>query len=139
MEAGLGCDLRRAPTCTLNRPRVARLILAGLLLSLASSLVPPFSADAGSPKRCFGRAVTIQGGAGAQRIEGTPEADVIDAGSGNDRVIGRGGNDRICGGRGNDVLRGKSGTDRIAGGPGSMDVCYGDQFRQSCETAVLDL
>lgn len=139
MEVGLGCDLRRALTCTFNRPRASRVFLAGLVLCLASSLVPISAADAGSSKRCLGRAATIQAGAGAQRIAGTPGADVIVAGSGNDKVFGRGGDDRICGGRGNDVLRGQGGTDRIAGGPGSKDVCYGDRFRASCETAVLDL
>ena len=102
----MGCDLRRAQMCTFNQPRAFRLVLAGLLLSLASSLIAPSTADAGSSKRCFGRAATIQAGAGGQRIEGTPGADVIVAGSGNDKVFGRGGDDRICGGRGNDILRG---------------------------------
>ena len=135
----MGCGSRRSQTCSFNRPRASQL-QAVLLLPLALSLVPTFSANASSPRRCFGRAVTIQAGPGAQRIVGTSGADVIVAGPGNDRVLGRGGNDRICGGRGKDNLRGQGGTDRVAGGPGSKDVCYGDRFRiPSCETAVLDL
>lgn len=72
--------------------------------------------------RCFGRAATIVGSSGPDRIRGTRRADVIVTLGGADRVRGRGGNDRICGGAGRDRLAGGGGDDRINGGPG-RDIC----------------
>lgn len=72
--------------------------------------------------RCFGKAATIVGTSGPDRIRGTRRADVIVTLGGNDRVRGRGGKDRICGGKGRDRLAGGAGDDRINGGPG-RDVC----------------
>lgn len=72
--------------------------------------------------RCFGRAATRVGTAGADRIVGTRRADVIVTLAGADRVRGRGGPDRICGGKGRDRLAGGAGNDLLNGGPG-RDVC----------------
>ncbi len=79
------------------------------------------------PYRCGGRAATIVGTFGADKIRGTKGADVIVTLPGADEVKGLGGKDRICGGagrdrlaggKGNDILIGGAGRDRLLGGPG---------------------
>jgi Ca2+-binding RTX toxin-like protein len=67
---------------------------------------------------CAGRAATIAGSAGADRLAGTRGAEVIVGGRGNDRIRGGGGNDLICAGPGNDRAAGGGGDDRLLGGPG---------------------
>ena len=78
---------------------------------------------AGTSQTCRGRAATIVGTAGKDRIRGTAKADVIVALGGNDVVKGRGGNDVICGGGGKDKLLGGAGRDVLVGGPGK-DVTH---------------
>jgi uncharacterized delta-60 repeat protein len=84
----------------------------------------------GAP-RCGGRAATIVGTAGRDRLRGTRRADVIVALAGNDTVRGLGGADRICGGPGRDLLAGGAGADRLLGGPG-RDRLQGGLGRDSC-------
>ena len=82
---------------------------------------------ASSGATCKGKQATITGNDGANRISGTPRADVIAALGGNDKLRGLAGNDVICGGpgrdtlnggKGNDHLFGQSGGDKLKGGPG---------------------
>ena len=96
--------------------------------------LPGGGGGAGDPQgACAGRAVTLAGTSGSDRLKGTKGDDVIDAGRGNDRIkgkqgkdriCGRGGKDRISGGPGKDRLRGGGGPDRVHGGPG-RDRCKG--------------
>ena len=79
---------------------------------------------------CFGRAATISGTAGRDRLKGTPGRDVISSRGGRDIIVGRGGSDLLCGGPGADVVRGGNGSDRIDGGPG-RDSCAGGAGRDS--------
>lgn len=77
------------------------------------------------PPRCAGRAPTLWGTPGADRLTGTPGDDVVAGLGGDDTITGLGGNDVICGGPGNDVLRGGVGADRLDGGTGA-DRLFGD-------------
>lgn len=81
---------------------------------------------------CAGKAPTILGTAGRDRIQGTPGDDVIHGLGGNDIINGGGGNDLICGGGGNDTLRGGPGRDILIGG-GGFDTCLGGETNLSCE------
>jgi hypothetical protein len=81
-------------------------------------------ADAEPIRSCHGRAATLVGTPGRDRLSGTRGDDVIAARRGRDNVRGRGGDDLICGGRGGDRLAGGRGSDRIFGGPG-LDRCRG--------------
>ncbi|MGZ5358717.1 MAG: hypothetical protein ACXWF9_06960 [Solirubrobacterales bacterium] len=85
-----------------------------------------------SLQRCGGRAVTIVGDDGPDKLKGTKRADVIAAFAGKDTILGRGGNDRICAGKG---------KDKIVGGGGRRDLCKGGQGRdrggKGCERGKL--
>lgn len=65
-----------------------------------------------------GGAVTIIGGAGADRLTGTRFNDVISAGDGDDTVVGNVGHDAIDGGAGDDSISGNGGNDTLLGGEG---------------------
>jgi TolB protein len=80
-------------------------------------------------QRCGGRAVTILGDQGPDKIKGTKKPDVIAAFGGKDTILGRGGRDRICGGAGKDRISGGGGDDICAGGKG--------RDRGSCEKGKL--
>ena len=82
---------------------------------------------------CFGRAPTIIGTAGKNRINGTPRQDVIMGLGGDDTIRGLGGNDLICGGSGNDRLFGDKGNDKLNGGTGT-DRCASGGRNLRCET-----
>ena len=73
---------------------------------------------------CLGKAATIVGTAGKDKLKGTAKADVIVALAGNDSIKGLGGNDRVCGGDGNDVAHGGPGDDRLDGGGGSDKAAF---------------
>ena len=68
------------------------------------------------------KAVSIDGGAGDDRLIGGQVADVINAGDGEDFVNGKGGDDQIDGGGGNDKLNGAVGNDQINGGDGDDKI-----------------
>ncbi|MDX6375565.1 MAG: hypothetical protein QOD98_4553, partial [Nocardioidaceae bacterium] len=98
--------------------RTRRTAIGGLALTLAVVLslgalgaLNPASAaaPAAADSECFGKAATIVGTPGDDRIRGTNGADVIVAGRGDARINGRGGDDLLCG---------RSGDDRIRGGGG---------------------
>jgi Ca2+-binding RTX toxin-like protein len=66
------------------------------------------------------RAHSVQafGGAGADRVTGSPLSDLLAGGDGHDVVRGRAGDDLLRGGKGSDRLLGGPGADRLIGGPG---------------------
>jgi Ca2+-binding RTX toxin-like protein len=75
-------------------------------------------------ENCEGKAPTIFGTDGNDKIIGTDGNDVIVARGGSDQVWGVGGNDIICGGSGWDSMNGGDGDDRIIGGSG-LDHAWG--------------
>ncbi len=89
---------------------------------------------------CKGKAATVTGTEGNDRVVGTKQADVIAGLAGNDVIKGGGGNDLICGGAGkdklnggagNDKLRGEVGKDKLRGGSGK-DKMVGAQGKDTC-------
>lgn len=68
--------------------------------------------------RCKGKAATVVGTAGRDRLRGTPRRDVIVALAGNDDVRGLAGNDLVCAGAGKDVVKAGAGRDLVLGGSG---------------------
>ena len=98
--------------------RHARLVLT-VVTAIGATIAMPPSAQA-TTASCFGRAATIVGTDGNDRIDGTdsPGADVIVTLGGDDTVLAGGGNDRICTGTGNDGVNGMQGDDLINVGPG---------------------
>ena len=87
----------------------------------------------GERDRCRGRAATLVGTKGDDKIVGTKRRDVILARGGKDKIRGRGGNDFICGnggkdrinaGRGKDFVKAGGGKDRAKGG-GGKDLVSG--------------
>jgi Ca2+-binding RTX toxin-like protein len=89
---------------------------------------------------CKGKAATVTGTEGNDRVVGTMQADVIAGLAGNDVVKGGGGNDLICGGAGNDKLSGGSGNDKLRGevgkdklrGGSGKDKMVGAQGKDTC-------
>ncbi|PWJ46434.1 Hemolysin-type calcium-binding repeat-containing protein [Quadrisphaera granulorum] len=65
------------------------------------------------------------GGAGNDRLVGTPGRDVIDGRGGDDVIDGQGGDDIILGGDGNDTLLGGAGRDLLLGGNGDDTLLGG--------------
>ena len=70
--------------------------------------------------------IVIDGGAGNDKITGSPARDLIQGGDGNDFLYGAGGDDAIGGGSGDDVINGDSGSDDLYGDEG-RDHLYGQQ------------
>ena len=91
----------------------AHALLPAMVLLVALLVTSP--ADSVAPVRCDGRAATIVGTDGPDRLEGTRGDDVIAALGGGDVVQGRGGDDVICGGDGTDRISGGGGDDRLFG------------------------
>ncbi len=71
---------------------------------------------------CSETGVTLTGGPGNDRLDGSRVSDVLRGGGGKDRLIGR---------QGNDTLLGGSGRDKAAGGP-DKDRCTAE-VETSCE------
>lgn len=120
-------------------------VLSSLLATLAAAtvvmLVP---ADASVAVHVRGRACTIEGSAGEDRLEGTAGRDVIcskggddriDARAGNDIVFAGAGNDSVAAGGGNDTYKGGPGRDYLSGGPGS-DKLLGGGGNEVCLYSV---
>lgn len=85
--------------------------------------------------------LTINGGSGDDKLDGSRGADKILGGKGRDRLNGMRGSDRLVGGRGHDHLNGKDqgdtllggrGNDFADGGRGNRDVCRAEHKRR-CE------
>ena len=100
----------------------------------------PASAGPGSAApECHGRAATLVGTGGDDRLVGTEGPDVIVGLGGADRIEGRGGDDVICGGanvgRGDRQLSG----DDIDGGPGSDYIDPGRDRRRVAAQGYADV
>jgi uncharacterized delta-60 repeat protein len=91
-------------------PRSGRLLLAGDVTD--DPMDRGALARVETQPRCFGKAPTIAGTKGRDRLRGTGKADVIYGGGGRDRLNGKGGKDLLCGGPGRDRLNGGPGRDR---------------------------
>jgi len=96
---------------------------------------PPTSSDPGKGLTHIGkgRADTLVGGDGDDRLDGAGAEDHLSGGRGNDQLLGGSdddvlsggdGNDQLSGGEGRDVLAGDNGNDRLDGG-GSADQLDG--------------
>ena len=114
-----------------HQHRTRRTAIGGLALTLAvllslgglgTMIAPSAAAPAAPESECFGKAATIVGTPGDDRIRGTNGDDVIVAGRGDDRINGRGGDDLICGRSGDDRIRGGGGDDRVRGWRGEDSV-----------------
>lgn len=104
------------------RRALAALLVAGLALTpLAGSPVQAAAA------KCQGKAATLTGTAGPDRLVGTGKADVIVGLGGDDLIDGGGGDDLICGGPGADRLLGGPGADRLHGGADALIDGLGGQ------------
>jgi len=121
-----------------KRFRIASVYVVG-----SSFVLPALPAEAAP--RCFGKAATIVGTSGNDRLRGTRGTDVIVGRGGHDLIRSGGGKDRICGSAGDDVLLAGSGKDlldggqgadflaggpsrdRLLGGPGDFNVLRGNQ------------
>jgi Ca2+-binding RTX toxin-like protein len=96
--------------------RVFPLAVLTAALTLSSSTV---QAGPEQAPTCLGKRVTMMGGAGNDRLNGTARRDVIFGSNGDDAIDGRGGRDVICGGEGNDTLAGGAGSDELSGDNGN--------------------
>ena len=88
--------------------------------------------------RCGGRAATVVGTAGKDKLKGTKKSDVIVGLGGGDVLKGLGGGDFLCGGAGKDKLAGGKQKDRLVGGAG-RDSCSGGAAKdraRSCERSA---
>jgi Ca2+-binding RTX toxin-like protein len=92
------------------------------LLALISLLALSGSAAIAKAPKCQGRTATIAGTKGDDRLNGTPNADVIVGLGGGDELYGKGGNDWICAGPGGDFLSGGAGNDRLYSGGGNNSI-----------------
>jgi Ca2+-binding RTX toxin-like protein len=94
------------------------LVTAAIAILSALGL-PGVAAEArGAGGTCRGRAATIVGTDGNDRIEGTIGGDVIIGLRGDDVIYAKGGGDVVCGGNGSDRLLGNEGRDSLTGGGG---------------------
>ncbi|MCU0542893.1 MAG: hypothetical protein MUE44_11960 [Oscillatoriaceae cyanobacterium Prado104] len=67
----------------------------------------------------------MRGGAGNDRIIGSPTNDAINGDTGNDTITGEGGDDYLRGGKGSDLISGGAGNDILSGNFGN-DTLNGD-------------
>ena len=78
--------------------------------------------------------LSVDGGAGADTVNGSDGPDLILGGEGNDILSGGGGDDRIVGDRGNDTMNGGTGDDTLVWNNGDdTDVANGDAGRDDVE------
>jgi RTX calcium-binding nonapeptide repeat (4 copies) len=123
--------------------RTSRWRYLGLAAALVASVVAvEHVSQAGVSISCAGRAPTILGTAGNDKLIGTTKADVFWAGDGNDIITGGRGDDIVCsgpgddvvsGGGGNDRLEGAAGVDELRGDDGRKDVCVDGERVVTCE------
>ena len=93
--------------------------------SVVSSAIVTVSVDGDDILNGGAGADTIQGNGGNDIINGNGGADDIDGGDGDDVIKGGGGNDLIFGGAGNDDINGNNGNDIIFGGTGNDTLTGG--------------
>jgi hypothetical protein len=126
-------------------------LVAGLLASssVAAALGGPHSEQgrtAAAGLTCLGRAATITGGDGNDRLGGTRRRDVIVALGGDDEISAAGGADLVCAGAGDDIVAGEGGRDRVSGAAGEDrllggngdDRLYGGRGRDACTGGTGD-
>jgi Ca2+-binding RTX toxin-like protein len=78
--------------------------------------------------------LSVDGGTGADTVNGSDGPDLILGGEGNDILNGGGGDDRIVGDRGNDTMNGGAGDDTLVWNNGdATDVLNGDDGRDDVE------
>src|SRR5204862_7152679 len=78
--------------------------------------------------------LAVDGGAGADTINGSDGPDLILGGEGNDTLNGGGGDDRIVGDRGNDTMSGDAGDDTLVWNNGDhSDVINGGAGRDDVD------
>jgi hypothetical protein len=123
------------PRLTVTRPSLAR--LAVVAASAAAALASLPAPDAAAQETvCKGRAVTIMGTAGHDRINGTAGNDVISTGPGDDLVNAGGGNDYVCTGEGDDRIDGGAGADVFSAGAGNDACSDASDTRIGCEPGM---
>ncbi len=105
-------------TASVSRRCLCALLVPGIAVTLTLALGGSPAASA-EPPTCFRRTATIVGDGGDERIEGTPETDVIVARGGHDVIFAGEGDDFICGNAGTDMIDGGGGNDRTSGGAGT--------------------
>jgi Ca2+-binding RTX toxin-like protein len=78
--------------------------------------------------------LSVDGGAGADTVNGSDGPDLILGGEGNDVLNGGGGDDRIVGGPGSDTMNGGAGDDTLVWNNGDgTDIINGDPGRDDVE------
>jgi Ca2+-binding RTX toxin-like protein len=78
--------------------------------------------------------LSVDGGTGADTVNGSDGPDLILGGEANDVLSGGGGDDRIVGDRGNDTMNGGTGDDTLVWNNGdNTDVANGDAGRDDVE------
>ena len=82
-----------------------------------------------------GLAVTVDGGAGSDRLSGDDLGETFLGGDGNDDLEGNEGADTLDGGAGDDELSGYSGGDRLLGGEGN-DMLHPDDYEEPSADVV---
>ncbi|MFV0383069.1 calcium-binding protein [Paracoccus sp. (in: a-proteobacteria)] len=75
--------------------------------------------DTGRGTDTLSEVENARGGSGNDRLNGTPDANILQGGAGRDVMTGMGGNDRLIGGGGADRLTGGAGKDILSGGAGA--------------------
>jgi Ca2+-binding RTX toxin-like protein len=85
-----------------------------------------------------GPLLTLDGGAGNDRLSGSAGDDVLLGGDGNDTALGQAGDDLIDGGAGDDSIAAGAGDDILNGGDGtdSIDGGAGDDVAANGETVI---
>lgn len=101
------------------------MLRSGLAVCFVAAVCVVPTPIAGAGSSCGGRAATIVGTSGKDRLSGTTGSDVIDGKGGNDRIRSFGGNDILCGGAGHDELDAGSGEDLLLGGGGNDSIFGG--------------
>jgi Ca2+-binding RTX toxin-like protein len=97
--------------------RLCQMVVLAIVSISVSVPMLPARAAAAAPT-CDGRAATLVGTSGPDRLTGTSGGDVIVGLGGHDVIHGAGGSDIICGGSGHDRIDDGSGDDWLSGGPG---------------------
>ena len=121
------------------------IVRIGRILAVAVIVVLTGAAPAFAPShpqrapRCGGFHPTIIGTQGPDRLDGTPERDVIAGRGGADTILGLEGHDVLCGGADADEIRGGAGADVVWGGRGEDFLAGGDGHDDLLGGRRLDL
>jgi Ca2+-binding RTX toxin-like protein len=83
----------------------------------------------------LGVPVSVDGGAGDDKLYGAGGAQTLSGGPGNDDIKGQDGDDTLDGGDGNDKVDGGAGSDHVSGGAGN-DTLVGDGFKASSPDVI---